>query len=114
MKKSALLLFISLFLCIALAKAQTNILVYSENFEGGAPGVQLNIAGAGTNTGSNLWVINNAYSGAPTYPNTPDQSITSGGNISFAPFSKYLHINDQAGSVLSACFDPTAGRRRNG
>ena len=112
MKKSALLLFVSIFFCISFAKAQTNILVYSENFEGSAPGVQLNIAGVGSNTGTNLWTINNAYSGAPTYPNTPDQNTTSGGNISFAPFSKYLHIHDQPSGILSACFNPTAASDR--
>ncbi len=88
-------------------KAQTNIMVYSEDFETGATGVQMNATGNGTNTGSNMWVINNSYTGTPLYPNTTNQSVTAGGNISFAPYSKYLHIYDQAGGVTSCNYNPT-------
>ncbi len=88
-------------------KAQTNIMVYSEDFESGGPGVQLNTSDLGSNTGKNLWVINNLYNGAPQYPNTTDESVTVGGNISFAPYSHYLHITDSTNSTGSCDYDPT-------
>jgi len=110
--KKKIVLFISLIVFgLAQIKAQTNILIYSENFEGGALGVMLNQSGPGLNTGSNKWVINNSYSGTGLYPNTPDESQTTGGTISFAPYGNYLHIYDQnsVGYGVSNCnYDPTA------
>ncbi len=112
MKKTTVLFIVFMFFCLVLVKAQTNILVYSETFESGGPGVQLNTAGVGTNSGSNMWVINNSYSGAPLYPNTPDQSNTSGGTISFAPYSSYLHIYDQPSGITSSSYNPTVASDR--
>ena len=89
MKRNLLFLLILVIFFTYRAGAQTAILVYSENFENTAPGVVLNTTGNGTNTGSNIWVINNTYPGAPLYPNTPDQNQVSGGTISFAPNSKF-------------------------
>jgi len=108
MKKIIVLLFVFTFYCFGLVKAQTNIMVYSEDFEGGGPGVLLNTTGVGTNTGNNQWVINNSYNGAPLYPNTTDESVTNGGTISFAPNSNYLHIYDQPSGITSCNYDPTA------
>ncbi len=111
MKKFILL--ISLFIGFALRmQAQTNVLIYSEDFETGAPGIALNDTGVGTNTGTNMWIINNNYTGTPTYPNTTDESVTSGGNISFAPHSKYLHIYDQPSGISSCNYNPTAASSR--
>ena len=106
MKKTIVLLFTFMLLCFYV-KAQTNIMVYSEDFESGGPGIQLNTNGLGSNTGSNMWVINNSYIGAPLYPNTTDESITSGGTISFAPNSNYLHIYDQSSGITSCNYNPT-------
>ncbi|MEI6576762.1 MAG: gliding motility-associated C-terminal domain-containing protein [Bacteroidota bacterium] len=108
MKKTTAIFIVLLFFCLGSVQAQTNILVYSETFETGAPGVMLNTAGVGTNTGSNVWVINDSYIGTPTYPNTVDQSVTSGGTISFAPNSKYLHIYDQSSGITNCNYNPTA------
>jgi len=112
MKKTSVLLFAFVFFCSVFVHAQTNILVFSETFESGAPTVLLNTAGAGSNTGNNMWVINDTYTGSPQYPNTTDQNTTSGGNISFAPYSKYLHIHNQPSGVLNANYDPTAASDR--
>ena len=73
MKKTSVLLFAFVFFCSVFVHAQTNILVFSETFESGAPTVLLNTAGAGSNTGNNMWVINDTYTGSPQYPNTTDQ-----------------------------------------
>ena len=108
MKRILLTLFVALITGISAVYAQTNILVYSENFEAGGPGVMMNTSDVGTNTGPNSWVINNAYNGAPTYPNTIDQATTSGGNISFAPNSSYLHIYDQPSGIASCNYNSSA------
>jgi len=107
MRKTTVLLIVFVFFCIGV-KAQTNIMVYSEDFESGGPGVVLNTADVGSNTGSNQWIINNIYNGSPLYPNTTDESVTVGGNISFAPYSHYLHITDIPSGIASCNYDPTA------
>ncbi len=111
MKKIALL-FYAFMLIGFCAQAQTNILVYSENFENGAPSVVMNTTDVGSNTGSNMWIINNSYNGAPLYPNTTDESVTVGGTISFAPTSKYLHIYPQPSGITNCSYDPTAASDR--
>lgn len=108
MKKNLFLLFILSIFIIGRVEAQgISILIYSENFENTAPGVLLNTTGNGTNTGNNMWVINNNYTGTPLYPNTPDQNQVSGGNISFAPNSNYLHIHDQASGITNCNYNTT-------
>ncbi len=111
MKKIAIL-FYAFMLIGFCAQAQTNILVYTENFENGAPTVALNTTDLGSNTGSNMWIINNTYIGAPLYPNTTDESVTVGGTISFAPTSNYLHIYNQPSGITSCNYDPTAASDR--
>jgi gliding motility-associated-like protein len=107
MRRSFFILCFISSLVIGHLDAQTSILVYSENFENGAPGTQLNVAGNGSNTGTNMWVINNSYNGASQFPNTPNQNQVNGGTISFAPNSKYLHIYNQPSGVTNCNYDPT-------
>ncbi len=75
--------------------AAQNTLVYSEDFETGPGSFILNSsAEVGNNSGQNKWTVNNLFSGSPLFPNTISQDSTTGGLINFAPFSKYLHIQD--------------------
>jgi len=116
MKKILFCFFVIFLFCLNFIKAQTTILIYSEDFENGASGVSLNTSGVGNDSGINKWIINNEYNGSPIYPNTPDQNQTSGGTISFAPYSNYLHIYDENASSsngISNCnYDPTAASDR--
>jgi hypothetical protein len=95
MKTGTLCFLIILLSFMNPVKAQTKILIYSENFENGAPGVTLNTTGVGNNSGTNEWIINNKYNGYPLYPNNPDEYQTTSGTISHGPYSHYLHIYDQ-------------------
>ncbi|MEI6764000.1 MAG: gliding motility-associated C-terminal domain-containing protein [Bacteroidota bacterium] len=99
MRKITLLFFVLALLSLNGLNAQTSIMVYSEDFENGAPGTMLNTTGNGSNSGDNLWVVNNIYTGMPQFPNTPDENQTQGGNISYAPYGYYLHIYDQTSGV---------------
>jgi len=86
-------------------------LIYSEDFENGPGSFLLNTnEDITTNSGSNKWIINNQYTGQPLYPNTTDQSNTTGGLINFAPFSNYLHIHDSVAlasqNIGNANFNP--------
>lgn len=93
--------------CLSAIKAQvTTVLVYSEDFQGTQQTMLLNdgTSAVSSNTGRNNWIVNSLYTGAPVYTNTISQDSTFGGLISFAPFSKYLHIHDsvaQAGSGVA-------------
>lgn len=108
MKKTAVLLVVLMFCCSGLVMAQTNILVYSETFENGATSILLNTSSVGGNSGPNMWVVNDNYTGSSQYPDTPNQNNTSGGTINNAPYSKYLHINNASSGVLNSNYDPTA------
>lgn len=87
------------------ALAQT--VIFSENFNGANPPFSLNTSDLGSTTaGSNLWIINNAYSGGTFNPvcagvpiplpitvtATPDQPA----GITGFPQSNYLHIVNEA------------------
>ena len=111
MKKILFCFFVIFLLCLNFIKAQTNILIYHENFETGAPGVTLNTSGVGNNSGNNMWIINNNYNGSPIYPDTPDETNTTGGNISYDSLPQdrhYLHIYDSGSGISSCNYDPTA------
>jgi hypothetical protein len=96
MKYSITRYFLAFILFFSLPKIDAqNILIYTEDFENGPGAFGLNTSNeVGTNTGQNLWTVNNLYSGAGIYPNTISQDSTTGGLINFAPFSQYLHIQD--------------------
>ncbi|HTF02746.1 MAG TPA: hypothetical protein VK826_01940, partial [Bacteroidia bacterium] len=100
------LLFIFSF-CLAgsIALQSQNMLLYTENFQSGNT-FTLNSGGPGSNTGGNQWILNNQYSGAPTYNNTmPEDSVYSG-TIAFAPYSDYLHIHDAPSGITNCNYDP--------
>ncbi len=80
--------------------AQQQVLLITESFENGAGIMDFTTGGVGTNSGSNSWIVNNAYNGSPLYANTPRQDSVISGTINNAPFSNYLHIHDQ-GAVIS-------------
>ncbi len=86
--------------------AQTTQL-FSEDFEI-TNGFTLNSGGPSTAVGNNKWTVNNTYLGAPTYNNTMREDSTYGGSITFAPFSKYLHIFDNASGISNANFDASS------
>ena len=67
----------------------------------------LNSGGPAAASGNNNWIVNDSYIGAPTYPNTMRQDSTYSGAITFAPFSKYLHIHNSASVIDNANFDPS-------
>src|SRR5581483_8591226 len=83
--------------------------LYQEDFNNSSNTFNLNTGGPAANFGSNIYVVNNSYSGNGIYPNTPNQKQTSGGGgITGAPYSKYLHIHDSNTSVdTNANYDPT-------
>lgn len=90
-----------------------NILLFSENFQAGNGTFTLNGSGGpGSNTGTNQWIVNNQYSGAPTYPNTISQDSTFSGTISFAPYSQNLHIYDVPSGITNCNYDPSAPSER--
>ncbi len=99
------------FIAVSGAKAQ-NIQLFNEDFENGGITFSMNTSSVGTNTGTNLWTVNNHYTGTPIYPNTMSEDSTYSGNISFAPYSKYLHVYDQnaftASGIDNGNYDPTA------
>ena len=80
--------------------------LFSEDFEI-TNGLTLNSGGPTLPSGNNKWIVTNNYSGAPTYLNTMSEDSTYGGNITFAPHSKYLHIYDNASGITNANFDAT-------
>lgn len=93
-------------LCLAGSSFAQNQLLLTENFQVGNQ-FTLNSGGPGPNTGSNNWIVNNVYSGAPTYGTTMPQDSTYSGTIGFAPNSTYLHIHDQASGITNASYDPS-------
>ncbi|MBX7202122.1 MAG: gliding motility-associated C-terminal domain-containing protein [Bacteroidia bacterium] len=108
------LLLLLTFLMTLPSQAQ-NVLVYTEDFENGPGAFSLNNSLYGANSGSNRWIINNAYDGLNLAPNTLEQNNTSGGSINFAPKSNYLHIFNlqlQGQNVQNANFSPTSAAER--
>ena len=113
---SLAILVLTLTLSAVKLSAQS-VLVYSEDFQNGTGAFSLNTSSeVGTNSGSNFWVVNNSYTGLPTYPNTISQDSTVGGLINFAPFSRYLHITDSVTAsttaIANANFNPQNASER--
>lgn len=98
--------------CLCFASAASlhsqNMLLFTENFQTPSGTFTLNSGGPSSNTGSNQWIINNQYSGAPQYNDTYSQDSTFSGTIAFAPFSEYLHIHDQPSGITNTNYDPSA------
>jgi hypothetical protein len=105
-KKTVSLILMCLITHIGLLKAQ-NIQLFTEDFQTGGTSFTLNGAGIGSNSGNNQWVINNLYSGVPTYPNTMSEDSTYSGTISSAPYSYYMHIYDAVSGINNCNYDPT-------
>ncbi len=83
---------------------QSTVQLFLEDFNGPNLYFQLNSGGVGSDSGNNKWVINNSYDGMGVKPNTTSQDSTYGGQISFAPYSSYLHIYDSTLSpAISNC-----------
>jgi gliding motility-associated-like protein len=104
MKKS--LFIFSLCLVSSFLLHAQSTLLYTENFQTGGGSFTLNGAGPGTNTGTNQWIVNNSYSGAPTYQNTYPEDSTYSGTIAFAPYSQYLHIYDAPSGITNDSYNP--------
>ena len=109
--KKLIFLFSFYFLSCIILHSQ-NLLLFSENFQTGGGTFTLNGAGPGSNTGNNQWIVNNQFSGAPTYPNTFTQDSTYSGTISFAPFSQNLHIHDAPSAITNCNYDPGSSSDR--
>lgn len=95
-----------LVLCMAAvytATAQQTIQLFQEDFNTGNATFTLNSGGPASNTGSNVWIVNNEYNGNAVYPNTTPQSSTSSGTISQAPSSTYLHVHDNVTVATNNC-----------
>jgi gliding motility-associated-like protein len=109
--KKLIFLFSFYFLSCIILNSQ-NLLLFSENFQTGGGTFTLNGSGPGSNTGNNQWIVNNQFSGAPTYPNTFTQDSTYSGTISFAPFSQNLHIHDAPSAITNCNYDPGSSSDR--
>jgi gliding motility-associated-like protein len=107
MKKKLLFIFTFCLVSSFLLNAQ-NTFLFTEDFQTGGPTFTLNGAGPGSNTGNNQWIVDNQYSGAPTYHNTMRQDSTYSGTIGFAPYSQYLHIHDAPSGITNCNYDPSA------
>ncbi len=105
--KKIILLFVFSFSIFSscLLKAQS-IQLFTEDFQAGGSSFTLNGAGPGSDIGSNQWMVNNQYTGLPTYPNTIRQDSTYSGTIGSAPYSTYLHIHDAPSGITNCCYDP--------
>ncbi len=100
-----LVVFILTTLSISTLQAQS-IQLYGEDFENAFPNMDLTSGGVGANLGSNQWLINSAFTGVGGYSNTYSQDSTFGGTISGAPYSRYLHIQDNGSAAMNANFNP--------
>lgn len=103
--KSSFLLM-SLMCLFGYSTFSQDVQLFTEDFESGGASFSLNNGGPGTNSGSNQWIVNNQYTGAPTYPNTTTQDNTTSGTIGFAPTSNYLHIHDAPSGINNANYNP--------
>lgn len=104
--KTKSILFAALSLLFAGATFAQPSQLYFQNFEGGPGSFTLNNGVVGANTGTNEWIWNNSYTGGGAYPNTMSEDSTFGGNISYAPFSRYLHIYDAASPYTDCLYNP--------
>ncbi len=107
--KNSIVITITLFIALLSARnlAAQDVLLLTEDFETGGASFVLNTAGPGSNSGTNQWIVNNEFNGAPDYANTTTQNITNGGTIAFAPTSNYLHIHDQPSGITNANYHPS-------
>ena len=98
-----------IFLALFNVFSQSTVQLFIEDFNGPNLNFQLNSGAVGLNSGNNKWIINNSYDGMGVKPNTTSQDSTYGGQISFAPYSSYLHIYDSliSPSVSNCNFDNT-------
>jgi gliding motility-associated-like protein len=104
--KKLLLLFSFVFVNSFLLKAQSTQ-IFTEDFQTGGASFTLNSGGPAASVGNNKWIVNNNYTGLPTYPNTMREDSTYSGTIAFAPYSQYLHIHDAASGVNNCNYNPT-------
>ncbi|MBX7109745.1 MAG: gliding motility-associated C-terminal domain-containing protein [Chitinophagales bacterium] len=114
-KRVTYLLLLISFCSLHHINAQQTIPLYFEDFNSGSAAFTLNSAsGLGSNSGTNEWIINNAFSGNGLYPDTPDETQTVSGTITGAPYSNYLHINDfnNTATAANGNYDPAAASDR--
>lgn len=103
--KKAILSYSFFLISCCLLKAQS-IQLFTEDFQSGGTSLTINGSGPGSAIGTNQWVINNQYSGAPTYPNTMRQDSTYSGTIGSAPYSSSLHIHDVPSLITNCNYNP--------
>lgn len=111
MKKLLLLIVFSF--SILWVQAQQVIQLFVEDFEQADSAFVVDTGSFGPQIGNNKWVINNQYNGTGGYPTTTRQDSVYFGNgtITGAPFSKYLHINND-GVNTNDVFDPSSASDR--
>ncbi len=115
MIKTKLTLILILQLIFVLCSQAQLIQLFNENFETGGGTFTLNSVGVGSNSGNNLWIVNNNYFPSNlTYPITIDQDqVCSNGHITLAPFGHYLHINNNnLPTNFNSDYDPTQASDR--
>lgn len=105
--KKIIILFVFFLVNDCLLKAQS-IQLFTEDFQTGGSSFTQNGSGPGSNTGNNQWIINNLYSGVPTYPNTMREDSTYSGTIGNAPYSAYMHIHDVPSGIANCNYDPAS------
>ncbi len=109
--KKIILLFVFFLVNDCLLKAQS-IQLFTEDFQTGGSSFTQNGAGPSSDIGNNQWIINNQYSGVPTYPNTMPEDSTYSGTIGSAPNSSYLHIHDVSSGITNCNYDPASASDR--
>lgn len=105
MKK--LLFILSLCISGSTALLAQSALLFTEDFQL-TNQFTLNSGGPGSNTGPNNWIVNNTYTGTPTYHNTMSEDSTYSGTIGFAPYSNYLHIHDSGSGIDNCNYEPSS------
>jgi gliding motility-associated-like protein len=90
-KKNIRIFIVIVFVIASIGKSFSQSVIFTENFNSGSAGWQLNTSDEGSITVTeNMWIVNSSYTGlGGLIPNTPDQPAT----ITGFPQSQYMHVH---------------------
>ena len=84
-----------------------------DDFEPGGPNTVFPALNTGGGSGTNEWIVNDEFDGVAIYPNTPTQTITTGGIGQIGtPDGTYLHIWDNTSAALNSNYNPSQASDR--